>query len=195
MRLTSSTLGVVTLIVLAGFGQSSPERRRVARDECIALLSGFPNDAPIPKPPYPTDPSGVTLEYFTSGCYGNCPAFTLTISKGIARFDGHAYVRSKGKRTAKLSERQFEAFLHAWYDGDFYAMRDNYCDVSCPDGTLIVVTDIPESSIKMTTPAFTKRVYQCFSTVDNRPQTPKPPDAYFDLSRQMRAFAEAQHWL
>ena len=74
-------------------------------------------------------------------------------------------------------------------------MRDNYCDVSCPDGTLIIVTDIPESSIKMTTPDFTKRVYQCFSTVDNRPQTPKPPDAYFDLSRQMRAFAEAQHWL
>jgi hypothetical protein len=195
MRLTT-TLGAVLLIVLVNLGQSSPDTRRVARDECIASLSGFPKDASLPpKPPYPIDMAGVTLEYFASGCYGKCPAFTLTISKDVAHFEGHAFVRAKGKRTSKLSQQQFETFLHAWYDGNFYAMRDNYCDVRCPDGTVIIVTDIPESSITLITPTSTKRVYECFSTVDNRPQTPKPPEQYFELSRHLRAFAKAQHWL
>jgi hypothetical protein len=196
MRLTPAPLGAIFLIVLANFGQQSPEARRDARDECVASLSGFPNDAPLPpKPPYPTEPTGVTLEYFASGCYGKCPAFALTITKDIASFEGHAFARAKGKRTKKLSQQQFETFLHAWYDGNFYAMRDNYCDVRCPDGTVIIVTDIPESSLTLTTPTFTKRVYECFSTVNNHAQTPKPPEQYFELSRQLRAFAKAQRWL
>jgi hypothetical protein len=198
MRRLPATVGAVSLIVLASFGQQSPHARRDTRDttdECIASLSGFPKDAGSPRPPYPIDATGVTLEYFASGCYGNCPAFTLTISKDIAHFDGHAYVRAKGKRTAKLNPRQFETFLHAWHDGNFYAMRDNYCDAHCPDGTVIIVTDIAESSITLTTPTFTKRVYECFSAVSNQPQTPKPPEQYFQLSRQLCAFAKARHWL
>jgi Domain of unknown function (DUF6438) len=196
MRPASATPLVVSLIVLANLGQSTPEVRKAARDSCIALLSGFPKDVPLPpKLPYPADLTGVTLEYFASGCYGNCPAFTLTISKDIAHFDGRAFVRAKGKRTSKLSQQQFETFLHAWYDGNFNAMRENYCDVHCPDGTAIIATDIPESSITLTTPTFTKRVFECFAAVNNQPETPKPPEPYFELSRQLRAFAKMQHWL
>jgi hypothetical protein len=60
---------------------------------------------------------------------------------------------------------------------------------------MIIVTDIPESSITLTAPTFTKLVYECFSSVNNQPQTPKPPEQYFELSRQMWAFAKAHHWL
>ena len=194
MRLSLAALG--SLVVFASFGPQVPVARRDVRDACIASLSGFPKEVPAPpKPLYPTDATGVALEYFASGCYGNCPAFTLTISKETAVFEGHAYVRAKGKRTAKLSSRQFETFLHAWYDGNFYAMRDDYCDVHCPDGTVILVTDIAASSITLTTPSFKKRVYECFSTVNNQPQTPKPPEQYFQLSHQLWVFAKAQHWL
>ena len=196
MRPTPAVLSIVSLVILPSFGKQTPETRRNTRNECIASLSGFPKDAaPTPDPQYPADDTGFTLEYFASGCYGTCPAFTLTISKDIARFDGHAYVRAKGKRTAKLSPQQFETFLHAWYDGKFYSMRDNYCDVKCPDGTVIVVTDNPESSIRLASPNLKKRVYECFTAIDNVPETPKPPEQYFQLSRQLRAFAKAQHWL
>ena len=196
MRPIPSTLGAIFLIVLANLTPQSPEVRRDAREACVAALSGFPKDTPMPaKPQYPTDKTGVTLEYFASGCYGNCPAFTLTINKDTAVFEGRAYVRAKGKRSTKLSSQQFETILHAWYDGSLYAMRDDYCSAACPDGTVIIVTDIPESSITLTTPAFKKRVYECFSTLNGQPQTPKPPEQYFQLSRQLRAFAKAQHWL
>ena len=166
------------------------------RDACIASLSGFPKDAPQPpKPLVPVDTTGVTLQYFASGCYGNCPAFTLTITEGTALFEGHDHVRAKGKRTAKLSSQQFETLLKAWYDGNFYAMREDYCAVGCPDGTEIVVSDVAASSITLTTPTFKKRVYECFAAVNNHPQTPKPPEQYFQLSRQLWAFAKDRHWL
>ena len=172
MRIPLTTLGAVSLIVLSTFGQSSQAPQPDTADECIASLSGFPKETvSSPKPSHPVELGGVTLEYFASGCYGSCPEFTLTIGRSIARFDGRAYVRAKGKHEAKLSQRQFEAFLRAWYDGEFYRMRDSYCDISCPDGTTIIVTDIPESSIKLTSPALTKRVFECFSTVNNHPQT------------------------
>ncbi len=191
-------LALVAIAGLASLGQSKPDRqeRRDVVDVCLASLSGFPKDAlAASPPPYPSDLTGVTLKYFASGCYGRCPAFTLTIQKDAAIFEGHAYVRAKGKRRAKISPKQFESFLRAWFDGRFFAMRDDYCSVTCPDGTVIVVTDIPESSITLKTPAFTKQVYQCFATSDGKPHTPKPPDQYFDLSRQLQAFAQAQHWL
>jgi len=190
------TIGMVSLITIATLTPQSPVAHRDTRDACVASLSVFSKDTPTPaKPPYPTDMAGVTLEYFASGCYGNCPAFTLTINKETAVFEGRAYVRAKGKRTAKLSSQQFEKLLHAWYAGRFYAMRDDYCSARCPDGTEIIVTDIAESSITLTTPALKKRVYECFSTVNGQPQTPKPPEQYFQLSRQLWAFAKAKHWL
>ena len=195
MRPVPATIGTVSLIIFANLTQS-PVAHRDARDACVASLSGFPKDTSLhPKPQYPTDLTGVTLEYFASGCYGNCPAFTLTINNETAVFDGRTYVRAKGKRTAKLSSQEFETLLHAWYNGSFYAMRDAYCSAACPDGTVIIVTDIAESSITLTTPAFKKRVYECFYAVNGQPLTPKPPEQYFQLSRQLWAFAKAQHWL
>ena len=196
MRLTVSALIVSLPFVFSSPGQSPGGTNQVSEDNCIALLSGFPKEGALAgAPPRPNDADLVTLTYFASGCYGNCPAFTLSISKGIAQFDGHAYVRAKGKRTAKLSQKQFQAFLDSWYDGKFYAMRDNYCDIHCPNGTQIVVTDIPESSITLTAPSITKRVYECFSTLNNQPRTPKPPEQYFKLTRQFWALAKAKRWL
>ncbi len=196
MRFLPTVIEAVSLFIFANLAQQAPVAHQETQDACIASLSGFPKDTPaLPKPQYPTEMTGITIEYFASGCYGKCPAFTLTIAKDIATFDGHAYVRAKGKRTTKLSSQQFETFLRPWYDGNFYAMRDDYCSIHCSDGTVIIVTDIPESSITLTTPAFKKRVFECFSSMNGKPETPHPPEQYFELSRLLRGFAKAQHWL
>src|SRR6516225_3598416 len=127
MRPVPAAIGPVFLVVFANLTPQSQMARRDTRDACVASLSGFPKDTRLlSKPQYPTDMTGITLEYFASGCYGNCPAFALTINKETAVFEGRAYVRAKGKRTARLSSQQFETPLHAWYDGSFYAMRDDY---------------------------------------------------------------------
>ena len=139
-------LCAVLLVAFASFGQSVQKHAQLYEMSASFHFQGFPEDVPLsPKPNYPSDLTDLTLEYFASGCHGTCPAFTLTIRKDVALFDGRAYLRAKGKRTAKVSPHQFSTFLHAWCEGNFYAMRDNYCDIRCPDGTIIVVTDIPES--------------------------------------------------
>ena len=196
MKPGSATIVAFSLTFFANLASHSQTAHQDKAAACIASLSGFPKDNPATqKPEYPSDISGVTLEYFASGCYGNCPAFTLTISKGTAVFQGHDHVRAKGKRTAKLTSEQFDRFLRAWYDGSFYAMRDDYCSIHCDDGTVIIVTDVAESSITLTTPKFKKRIYECFSGINGKPQTPEPPKQYFELSRSLLAFAKAQHWL
>ncbi len=179
------------------YGQSTLDVRQAdEKQECISSLSGFPSEGPLTTPvPYPTTLEGVTIEYFESGCYGTCPAFTLRISKDFADWDGHAYVRAKGKRRAKVTLQQFDTFLRAWFDGKFSAMRDDYCSARCPNGMIITVTDIPESSMTLKTPGLTKRVYQCFATINAKPITPKPPEEYFILAKQLRAFAQSKRWL
>jgi hypothetical protein len=209
MRVITTILILLAIIASDGLGQSGTDRQ-LPRDTCIDSLSGFPKTSPArePEPQYPSDLNGLTLEYFASGCFGNCPSFTLTIQKDSAHFEGHSYTRAKGKRTAKVTQRQFEKFLHAWFDGKFFAMRDDYCSIQCPDVapdiphtsmtvkvTTYVVTDIPHSSITLKTHTQTKRVYECFATINGKPETPKPPEQYFELSREFLAFTKAQHWL
>jgi Domain of unknown function (DUF6438) len=196
MRLVIASLAVVLMSFPKTYGQSISGVRHDEKQECISRLSGFSNEpTATASAPYPSNLDGVTIEYFASGCYGSCPAFTLRIGKAYADWDGHNYVRAKGKRRAKVTQQQFDAFLRGWFDGRFYAMREDYCTTRCPNGMVITVTDIPESSIILKTSEFTKRVYECFATINAEPITPKPPEEYFKLAKQLREFAKSKKWL
>ena len=191
MQRSLTLFGAVSLFAFASSGLSLQNDNEAARSKCIAQLSGFPaTDAALDRT-VPTDTKGFTLKYFASGCLGKCASFTLTLGEGLAQVEGHDYVRAKGKRTTKVSQQQFEAFLHGWYDGKLYAMRDDYCTPTCPDGRVIIATDIPESSITLATPGFTKQVFVCYW----KGHTPQPPEQYFELERQVLAFARAHRWL
>jgi hypothetical protein len=176
--------------------QSHTEQRYDEKDACISMLSGFPrSDRGSESPQYPSSLDAVSIEYFESGCYGTCPSFTLHLTKDTATWEGHAYVRAKGRKKASITRQQFETFVRAWYGGRFFAMREDYCSATCPNGMIITVTDMAESSITFESPEFQRRVYQCYATIDRKPVTPKPPDEYFEFVRQLRAFAKSQKWL
>ena len=172
----TTVLGLVALIASVSWAQAKNDWQS-RHESCLNSLSGFAQDpSTVSQPDYPSDLGDVTLEYFASGCFGSCPAFTLRIRRDSAQFEGRDYVRAKGKRTAKVTQQGFEKLLHAWSDGQFFAMRDDYCSIQCPHGTSWAVTDIPESSITLGTSAFTKRVHECFATIDGKQETPKPPE-------------------
>jgi uncharacterized protein DUF6438 len=163
---------------------------------CITNLSGFPAQASDFKaPPYPSNLGEVTMEYYESGCLGSCPVFKLSITKDSANWEGHAYVHARGKRRRRITEQQFHKFLQAWYDGRFFAMRDDYCSIKCQNGVEAVVLDVRESSITLERPNHKKRVYQCYEAVDGKPLTPRPPDQYFELTQSLQEFAKLQKWL
>ena len=115
----------------------------------------------------------------------------MRIEKGRAVWEGHAFVRKKKRIVKVISPEVLNRLLRAWLDDGLYAMRDEYCNPKCPDGILIVVTDLNETEISLTTPSYTKKVSQC---AVNSPIEPRPPDQYYDLAKKMREFARANKW-
>jgi hypothetical protein len=176
-------------------GQSKPDRQS-RRETCIADLSSFAVDPSTVKPPLlPDDLNGIVINYFESGCFGNCPAFTMRIQKNKVEWDGHAYVRKKGKAEKPISSEEFKTLVQVWLGAKIYAMRDDYCQPTCADGTVIIVTDVQDTALRLDAPGYSKKVSECFTTIDGKPRTPKPPDEYFQFSRQLVAFAKSKHWL
>jgi hypothetical protein len=176
-------------------GQSKPDWQ-ARREACITALSSFAVDPSVAKPPQmPDDLEGMSIEYVASGCFGSCPAFTLHLDKNRVAWEGHAFVRKKGKAERKISDRQFADIAQAWLDAKMYAMRDDYCQPTCPDGTSTVITDVQDTSITLKAPTYTKRVLECFTTIDGKPKTPKAPAQYFQLSRQLVQIAKSNNWL
>jgi hypothetical protein len=192
-RLTYVALVVVLTVMLSG--QSKPDWQ-TRLEACVAALSSFAVDpAATPQPQIPKDLEGVTLQLNSSGCLGNCPSFTLRLEKNRAVWEGRAFVKKKGKAVRQISEETFGKLVRAWLDADMYAMRDDYCGYTCPDGTEAITLDAQETSVTLTTPAYSKKVFECFTTIDGKPQTPKPPEQYFQFSRQLIELAKSSHWL
>jgi hypothetical protein len=126
---------------------------------------------------------------------GTCPSFALRIEKNKASWEGRAFVRKKGKAERQISDREFSEIVHAWLDAKMYAMRDDYCEPTCPDGTATIITDVQDTSIVLKTPSYSKKVLECFTTTNGKPDNPKPPEEYFQLSRRLVQFAKSNHWL
>ena len=182
--------------IAASLSGQSKQDWQIQKESCVTALSTFSaNPDTVKAPDIPRDLNGVTLEYSKSGCYGRCPAFTLRIQKDIATWEGHAYVKAKGKKHRKISSEKLAAFIRSWVDGKLYAMRDEYCNPRCPDGTVTIITDVQESSITLETPSLTKTISECFTTIDGKAQNPKPPEEYFRVSRELTQFAKEQGWL
>jgi len=109
---------------------------------------------------------------------------------------GYADVRQQKKSEKRISPRVLRRFLHAWLDDSIYAMRDKYCNPTCPDGTHIIVSDLNETSICVKAPSYVKTVSECYPHVSPEPKIePKPPDQYFRLSQDLMEFAKSNGWL
>jgi hypothetical protein len=189
------SLALVALAIVPISSQSKPvwQKGQERRDACIAGLSSFAVDPSMAKKPqFADDFDGVILEYSSSGCYGNCPAFKMRIENNRAVWEGHAFVRKKKRVEKRISPEVLRRFVREWLDDNFYAMRDEYCNPTCPDGTLIMATDLNETTIGVKASSYAKTVSQCSVKANIEP---KPPDQYFRLSHDLVEFAKSNGWL
>jgi hypothetical protein len=200
MRIVAGMNRLVSVALITAFtasisGQTKPNWQS-QREACITALSSFAVDPSVTKPPqFPDDLEEVRIEFSASGCLGTCPSFELHIEKNRASWDGHSFVRKKGKAEKQISTHEFSEIVHAWLDAKMYAMRDDYCEPPCPDGTTVVITDVQDTSITLKTPSYSKQVFECFTTNDGKPENPKPPEGYFHLSHRLMQFAKSNHWM
>jgi Domain of unknown function (DUF6438) len=53
------------------------------------------------------------IQYQTSGCFGFCPAYSVTVAaNGLASFKGESDTSVKGQRRFKVSATEFQAFAN-----------------------------------------------------------------------------------
>ena len=119
----------------------------------------------------------------------------MTIRGNQVIWEGRAFVKAQGERQTQIAPQQFRDLVAIWMDGKFYAMRDDYCSITCPNGMISVVTDVQDTRITLKTSSFNKAALECYTTINGKAETPKPPAAYFRLSQKLLEFARSKRWL
>ena len=164
-------VGLVGVLTTTISGQSKPDWQ-ARREACITALSSFAIDPIGTKPPeLPDDLEGVTIEYVSSG-HRRCPAFTLHLEKNKAGWDGHAFVHKKGKAAKQISDRQFCGLSTRMAGCEDVRYAQRLLPANLPEGTSTIITDVQETSITLSAPGYSKKVLECFTTIDGKPETP-----------------------
>jgi len=77
-------------------------------------------------------------------CFGVCPVYTVTIhADGLVEFHGEMFVESVGDYTARIDPQAFRRLRDMSERIDFFSLDTEYRFGTGPDGTRIVVSDLP----------------------------------------------------
>jgi ankyrin repeat protein len=136
-----------------------------------------------PHLPFPAqiDMSTVRIGLSRTGCYGTCPAYTVTISgDGSVEFDGNSFVLVPGRHHAHISPNAVRNLLDAFRQGDFFSARDAYT---------ANWTDNPTQTISLAIGERKKSVVDYVGTEAGL------PDAVKDLERRIDETAETERWI
>lgn len=121
---------------------------------CTALLLGACAVRADSSPDQPANDATVTLQ--RSACFGNCPAYTVTVTPGgQVDFTGHLHVQTDSAR-GNATPAQRDAISAALKQAGFSAMQPSY--VSRDDGCERVMTDQPGVKITVADAAGSKTV-------------------------------------
>ena len=85
--------------------------------------------------------SVVTIALARSGCYGNCPSYTVTVSANGIVFDGGYFVVARGKHTDSIDADDVRKLARSFVAADFYSLDASYS---------AVVTDMPGRLLSIT---------------------------------------------
>jgi len=74
----------------------------------------------------------ITLE--RTACNGTCPVYKLTLhGTGLIVYEGRDYVKTKGRRTSKISEDKLKKLMSWFKEIDFSSLKDSYEENTVPD--------------------------------------------------------------
>ena len=101
------------------------------------------------QPPLLRPNSAIAITLARSGCYGTCPAYSVTLSSSGIQFNGGGFVVARGKHTAPLDQDALRALAQKFLKSDFYSMADKY---------IASVTDNPFYHLSITIDGKSKQV-------------------------------------
>ena len=97
----------------------------------------------------------VLIQFDRSTCYGNCPAYKLSIhGSGRVEYEGLKFVKQTGARSGKISDADLRRLVSQFEQAQFFAI-DQFTDKSC---TCTLCTDMPTVTTEIRVKGVSHRV-------------------------------------
>lgn len=100
-------------------------------------------------PPALRPDSKIAITLNRSGCFGNCPSYSVTLTPEGIVFEGGGFVVATGRHAASVDPDAVRALAAHFIKADFYSMANEY---------IASVTDCPTYQLSITVDSHTKRV-------------------------------------
>lgn len=86
--------------------------------------------------------SKIVISLERTGCYGTCPAYTVTASTDSIVFEGRSFVKEKGKHVERVDANGLRKLAKEFVAADFYSMDPTYRSTWTDHPTYILCIDI-----------------------------------------------------
>jgi hypothetical protein len=124
--------------------------------------------------------SKVKITLQRTGCYGSCPAYTVTIATDGIVFNGPGFVRAKGTHTEIADPSDVRRLAEKFVAADFYSMDDAY---------RASVTDLPACLLSIDIDGHKKNVE------DYAGSWVGMPALITELEDEVDTFARTKRWI
>jgi hypothetical protein len=116
----------------------------------IASASARPSDPSLDLTSLPdADVKTLTVQLERTGCYGNCPAYTVTINgDGRVEYNGKAHVKERGLREGRVEADQIKTLLNEFATAKFFTLSENYSGESCTRYCTDMPTAVTEINVR-----------------------------------------------
>lgn len=156
---------------------------------CSLLLIGAISARSADQPPdlnslSDADLKALTVQLERTGCFGDCPAYTVTIhGDGRVEYDGKGHVREKGAREGRIEPDTIKALASEFAKAKFLTLSEDYSGENC----VRYCTDMPTAVTELNFKEVSHRVkhyYGCGGA----------PRALFDLESAIDKLVNTQNW-
>jgi ankyrin repeat protein len=120
----------------------------------------------------------ITLE--RSGCFGSCPAYTVTVSTDGIVFKGSAFVAAPGKHTDSVDAAEVRKLAKRFVAADFFSMDPSYT---------ASVTDNPFYTLSIEIDGHAKKVEDYVGSWEGMPAV------VTELEEEVDAFGRTERWI
>jgi hypothetical protein len=127
----------------------------------------------------------VTIQLERTGCYGTCPAYSVTIhGDGRVDYNGKSHVKEMGTRDGRIETDKIRALVSLFAKMKFWGLAEDYSAAKCKGRVCTdMATAITELSIRGVTHRV-KHYYGCGSA----------PKSLFDLESVIDKSANSEQW-
>jgi len=127
----------------------------------------------------------VTIQLERTGCYGTCPAYSVTIhGDGRVEYNGKSHVKEMGTREGRIEMDKIRALAPVFARMKFWGLAEDYSAAKCKGGVCTdMATAITELSIRGVTHRV-KHYYGCGSA----------PKCLFNLESVIDKSANSEQW-